>query len=784
MTGDWGTRGDFSRIRLSQGKGYTAVLQQQGRVALDADANEQQFLDAYLREAGTVDVIGRFGGPAEAEGFGITADPSQSPVPDQILIGPGRYYVDGLLAENPCQVAYDQQRFLQTDPGELQAWLHELPANRDLVIYVYLQVWQQLITTLDDPCLREPALGQADTTARLQTVSRVVARQAEVQVGEQPGPFCPAMYEAQRPPASTGTLTVTASGAAAARGCAPVSAAGYQGIENHLYRVEIHGGVDASVATFKWSRENGSVVCAVTGYSNATVQGVSIATVQVDSLGPDANLGFQPAQWVELTDDTYLYGNPPNRPGTLYQIQSIDQDNLTVTLTSPVTGIDPGRNARMRRWDQTGPSASPAGVPLPVGPAVMELESGIQVSFGPGTYQPGDYWTFPARTETGTVEWPPCGSNQNCAQPPASIEVLEAPLACLYWAVLDKRVKVQDCRRPFSSLTALTPPHAIHVQDVSWSNDDVMTLDTLVAKGLAVTLDQPVASPVSGGNFIVTIEAVTIDGQFTGTIDARDGPTTVIRALNALDSQITVEGQVITWMVDPRPSDYIALTMEYLLRVLNADAARAQVFARVRVRLLGQAFFATGGCGPIYLDGKAFGQPATRQDGTPRIDLRRPSGDGSAASDLESWFYLAPPLAVTSVSVAYPTLAAVVNGTFTGVEVPGTTGLVTQTATIELSYPATAATTIALTLTPGDGSVAHIQANVTVQPGHQNVSVTVPITQSPPFNTTMSFQITASLTAEVSRYSSSAQLTTPFTVAGPRIEFQSAAQDPSPPTTE
>ena len=38
-------RGDFSRIRFNPGKNYTAVLEQQGRVALDADANEQCFIE-------------------------------------------------------------------------------------------------------------------------------------------------------------------------------------------------------------------------------------------------------------------------------------------------------------------------------------------------------------------------------------------------------------------------------------------------------------------------------------------------------------------------------------------------------------------------------------------------------------------------------------------------------------------------------------------------------------------------------------------------------------------
>ena len=38
-------KGDFSRIRFNPGKQYTAVLEQQGRVSLDADTNEQAAMD-------------------------------------------------------------------------------------------------------------------------------------------------------------------------------------------------------------------------------------------------------------------------------------------------------------------------------------------------------------------------------------------------------------------------------------------------------------------------------------------------------------------------------------------------------------------------------------------------------------------------------------------------------------------------------------------------------------------------------------------------------------------
>ena len=87
--------GDYSRQRFDPSKHFSAVLMQQGRVQLDADWNEQgAILDRRWR-AETIDLIGRSGVPRETpDGFRIVA------AGDTFTIGPGRIYVDGLLAEN------------------------------------------------------------------------------------------------------------------------------------------------------------------------------------------------------------------------------------------------------------------------------------------------------------------------------------------------------------------------------------------------------------------------------------------------------------------------------------------------------------------------------------------------------------------------------------------------------------------------------------------------------------------------------------------------------------
>jgi hypothetical protein len=758
-------RGDFSRLRFNRRKNYTAVLQQQGRVELDADANEQQFIDEFLRRSETIDVIGEFGGPVDDAGFQITV------VNNEILIGRGRYYVDGLMCENvAASLSYDHQPFLigPEPAGTLLADLEKLEGQQD-VLQVWLECWERLVTALDDPCLREPALGRADTTDRVQTVWRVVAGLASGQefqpvAGSPLTPCCDAMY-ARKPVVSTGMMCAQTSPPSDDCGCEPVPAAGYQGIENQLYRVEIHRAGDQSEATFTWSRENASVVVAVTGIS-------SWPTIQLSSLGPDANLGFQAGQWVELTDDTYQFGRAPNQPGTLYQIQSTQPADLTVTLTGPVPAIDPARNARMRRWDQTGPSATSIGIPLTAGWA--PLENGIEVSFQDGTYHSGDYWTIPARTASGQIDWPPCGGDGNPCQPPQSVVVHLAPLACIHWVESTTLegggwLQIDDCRRIFSPLTSLSPAaavQAIHVDEISWANDDVMTLDQLLANGLTITLDQTPSCPVNGANFIVTLEAV----QLRQDSDKGSPPQTTVRSIVALDSAISASGPVLSWQISAE-YDYHEELLQYLAEELLAGAF-AQIWARVRVRLLGAAILAsTSTGGQLYLDGQAFGQNALRQDGsTPCIALRLPSGTSVAASDFEGWFYLAPQLTLTSVTVAYPALTAIadVNDSFVGVQATGTPGQVSPTATVYVDYPAAVAATVTLALSgdTGVGTVASVPASCTIEAGQTSATFPIDISASPPYTVTYSFAITASLgTAPPPEPAT-------FTVTGPPVQLQ------------
>ncbi len=780
-------RGDFSRRSFNPTRHYTSVLQQQGRVALDADANEQCAIDEYIRDTEITDIVGPVGGPRDDAGFDITTDGKT------ISFSAGRYYVDGILCENESALQYqDQPYLLSPDPTDSEL-LVEARRGAIPAIQVYLEVWQRLITALDDPCLREPALGLPDTTARLQTVWRVVARAST----EQQEPCCSMTWP--DPTSAKGKLAAQTSGAAGECSCQPIPSAGYLGLENQLYRVEIQKSGDETTATFKWSRENGSVVAAITG--------VSGNVVQVDSLGFDANLGFASGQWIEISDDTDLFGLNPV-PGNLYQIDKVIPEQKALRMTLPVSIVDTKKNARARRWDQSGASAKAAGVPLSA-ETWVSLENGIQVKFTKGFYQAGDYALIPARTASGQIEWPPCGGDGALQQPLAHPRIHRAPLACVSWDRSKKAWVRQDCRSLFDPLTDLAArkvPPALHVMAINWPNDDILTLDWLMMNGLAVTLDAaaPAQATVGAANFTVTFElALPITStqreiSFNKILAAQplvaehlaaatsllpeamraaalSSATSASRVLNArlsaaeilarrlstlvavyrfdlqLDGEIISSGSTLTWkpFTAFRGQAAAVLLLNGLLLFgasHQAPSTGQQTLSRVRVRLEGRTLFSTVTSGQAFLDGQAFGTSAVRADNvTPRINLQLPSGNSEKASDFESWFYLAPTLAVVSLAIDHPSVQFNADGTVS--DLGHATPAVSPQATLTLNYAAVKDTVITLSISgPSSAGVISPLTTLTIKSGSATGQFPVQVIGNTGTSTIQSYSINAQLT--------------------------------------
>lgn len=326
-----------------------------------------------------------------------------------------------------------------------------LQLNGAGVYVAYLDVWQRHVTAVEDPSIRETALGGADTATRTQTFWQVRLLRAGNR-GQSFGCTSEVSISAIAP--STGRLRArTAPTSSTQDPCIIPGGAGYTRPENQLYRVEVHQPGSLGSATFKWSRDNGSVV---TGWLGQDAQDPNRITV--GSAGPDSIIGFAPGQWIELMDDSHEINGAP---GTFAQIARVEGNVLILAQSAtqvqrPASALNP----RIRRWD-TAPgttSTTPAIQIRNSGDGTnngwLPLEGGIEVYFEAGNYRTGDYWLIPARSfggVAGTIEWSSSGGRQ-LPQLPHGGTHRYSRLAVIDYDGSGFTVQT-DCRPVFSAIT-------------------------------------------------------------------------------------------------------------------------------------------------------------------------------------------------------------------------------------------------------------------------------------------------------------------------------------------
>jgi len=416
-------KGDFSKSRGGSAHSVTAVLMQQGRVLTDADWNEMVLGARDERRERAVDTIGRTGAPIDGGGFAIGVGAT-----GELVISAGRFYVDGIFCELATPIRYREQPELpEVEPlrvGEGRPYL------------VYLDAWERHLTAIEEPGLLDPALGGADTTTRVRTI-------AQVKIAPATGDPDEVLERLSQEP---GRLSVAAP-------------AGYTGLENALYRVEIHApGDGAPPASFKWSRDNGTTACAI-----ACVDPLNPYRVALDARCE--LFGFQPGDLVEvLGDESELAG----RPGVIARVVSVGPSSWTILLDADVSDAASEPHAKLRRWD---------GLAEIVPGSWVALGHGIEIRFASGgAHRTGDYWQFAARTtrvvsghpECGAQDAPPASSDPMALAvsgwvetladaPPLGIAHHLAPLALVTWRRGGDglRAEIEDLRPRFSTLAAV-----------------------------------------------------------------------------------------------------------------------------------------------------------------------------------------------------------------------------------------------------------------------------------------------------------------------------------------
>lgn len=553
---------DFSRVRLNSLLDYAGVELKQGGVLLDGDANELvAIIDRRLRALAS-DTLGRATvSSTTPDAFKITA------VAGALQIGKGRLYVDGLLAENHGAASTDAAKrafepllaepaFVEKTAYAQQPYLPSPPAlpttGRHLV---YLDVWNREVTHLERPDLVESAVA-VETSSRIQTVwqVRVLKQDAgNATTCGTPDASVPGWATVIAP--STGVLsTGTFEVAPADDPCELPPSGGYRGLENQLYRVEIHDagqpGQANGGATFKWSRENASVGSRVASM-------ISGSELELETLGRDDVLRLNSGDWVEITDD----GRELSQASGEMRRITVNEATRRITFSPalpaamlpsgfPNNDFPKARNLRVRRWDQKGKvfRTDPSGNPVPVQdldalgstgvinvPAAgttLLLENGITVSFastgganGKG-FKAGDWWVFAARTSDASVEILD-------RAPPRGIHHHYARLGI--WDVAAGTVS--DCRNPWppqgggedcSCTQCVTPEsHASGQLTIQAAVDKVRdTGGTVCLHAGQYVLAEPVS--------ITSARSVRITGQGPATMIACPGSAFIIQQSSAI----------------------------------------------------------------------------------------------------------------------------------------------------------------------------------------------------------------------------------------------------------
>jgi hypothetical protein len=521
---------DISRDATDLRKHYDRVQMQQGRVLTDDDFNEAERLDAEDARRVRVDVIGPAGSPDDGFKLKVTGG--------QLALNAGTYYTGGLRLELEADEQFNLQKdWLQQGarPGETLT-----PPAAAQFDFVWLDVWQQPASAVEDKELLEAALGGADTSARIRTMrrARVLSNVGDVDCAD-------AWTQLVTSLAGEGTLnsdfelvpnaslTVEPDGTAGTDDlCSPPVNGGYLGAENQAIRVQITG-----TNQFTWGFDNGAPLYRVKllADNNGNLRRIHMLTVPKDQ----AHYPLE-GQTIELLPWSALLSNGQKNAelsGFLAKVDggyNPDTQDLHITAApgndtgappmpfgqrwsarsdaGQISNEDPPEDTYfyMRVWNRGADTQSPAAINFVAGTPISLAKIGLQVTFNGTNLRKNDYWIIAVRPETPKtfVPW-----ELSAGRPPHGVRRWIAPLGMIHWpgGGVGPVTVTDDCRPTFLPLTKIKGCCSYTVGDGTHSFGNFLKIQDAVN-----------ALPARGGQICVLQgiydESVVIDQRVAITI--------------------------------------------------------------------------------------------------------------------------------------------------------------------------------------------------------------------------------------------------------------------------
>lgn len=477
------TTQDITRHLLQPGKHYSGARMQQGRSVLDSDWNEDAMLEAEDLRATLAELTGAQG--STNAGFSISDVKAEyHPTSDGLTlengltydfaIAPGSMFVGGLRVElEQSERFLGQADWLRLDESAsnlpyrpLAQDLNQLPGKvRDDL--VYLHVWEQTVSMVEDRELRERALGGSDTTTRVRRMRRV-----ELLTGvgsnavDQAFAVLLAQLESEGASfdhenaelASNARITVSAIVEGTPSACGPIVTGGYLGNEHQAIRVELRGS-----RAFTWGFCNAAplhrvrlVSPSATASSTSTI--FEFITVPHDEVArPRANQIVELLPWsAKLANEEKV----AELHGPLFRVTlGYDPQTRKIAVDNPLPiGMAEWMSAKggdephfyLRIWDRGADTTSPAEIPFVEAQNVPLGYTGLQVAFSPSG-RIGDYWVIAAR-KGANARLLPWDLLDDAG--PHGTRHFYAPLAILRWQI------------PESAPGSDFPPGVATIQDV------------------------------------------------------------------------------------------------------------------------------------------------------------------------------------------------------------------------------------------------------------------------------------------------------------------------------